>query len=45
MLQFCIAAGELTQKEDAIEELSRMHAALAVSMHCVPGHQGGNGPG
>lgn len=44
-LQSCFAAGGLTQKEDAIEELSRIPAALALSVHCVPGHQRGSGPG
>lgn len=45
VFQLCIAAGGVTQKEDATEELSRIGAALALSVHCVPGLQRGSGPG
>lgn len=45
VLQFCIAAGGLTRKEDAVDELSGIYSVLALSLHCVSEHQRGSGLG
>lgn len=44
VLRFCIAAGGLTRKEDAVDELSGIYFA-ALSLHCVSEHQRGSGFG
>jgi len=45
VLQFCIAAGGLTGKEDAVDELSGIYSVLALPLHCVSEHQRGDGLG
>lgn len=45
VLQFCIAAGGLTRKEDVADELSGIYSVLALSLRCVSEHQRGSSLG
>lgn len=45
VLQFRIAAGGLTWKEDVADELSGIYSVLALSLRCVNEHQRGSSLG